>query len=163
MSVCCYLAVELSKFGGNFLIVKKLIPSCCYLGTVWPDLAKFCQFCQIFNSLGNFWMVYLVFGKLLYLLWHFYATGQIGIAVNGQRLNNKKPSGHTGLERRQRPSHTLPALAAAAVSQELVPMTWQENVYLFIVLVTPNVGGRQHIWSWSSLVERGETLYRPKW
>ena len=119
---------------------------------------------QYFQSLwAIFWMVYLVFGKLLYLLWHFYATGQIGIAVNGQRLNNKKPSGHTGLERRQRPSHTLPALAAAAVSQELVPMTWQENVYLFIVLVTPNVGGRQHIWSWSSLVERGETLYRPKW
>ena len=32
-------------------------------------------------------MVYLELGKLLYLLWHVYATGQIVIVVNG-RLNN---------------------------------------------------------------------------
>ena len=35
-------------------------------------------------------MIDLVFGKLLYLLWHFYATGLIVIVVNGQRLNNNK-------------------------------------------------------------------------
>ena len=38
-----------------------------------------------------FWMVYLVFIKLLYSHWHFYVTGQIVIAVNGQRLNNNIP------------------------------------------------------------------------
>ena len=32
-------------------------------------------------------MVYLVFGKLVYLLWPFFATAQIFIVVNGQRLN----------------------------------------------------------------------------
>ena len=31
-------------------------------------------------------MVYIVFGKLLYLLWHFYATEQIVIVANVQRL-----------------------------------------------------------------------------
>ena len=33
-------------------------------------------------------MVYLELGKLLYLLWYVYATGQIVIVVNGLRLNN---------------------------------------------------------------------------
>ena len=33
-----------------------------------------------------FWIAYLVFGKLLYQLWNFYATGQIFIVVNGQIL-----------------------------------------------------------------------------
>ena len=33
-------------------------------------------------------MAYLVFGKLLYQLCHFYATGQILTIVNGQRLNS---------------------------------------------------------------------------
>ena len=33
-------------------------------------------------------MVCLVFGKLLYLLWHFYATRPMVIVVNGQRLND---------------------------------------------------------------------------
>ena len=35
-----------------------------------------------------FWMVYLVFGKRLYVLWRFYALAQIVIVVNGQSLNN---------------------------------------------------------------------------
>ena len=35
-----------------------------------------------------FRIAYLVFGKLLHQLWHFYATGQIVIVVNGQRLNS---------------------------------------------------------------------------
>ena len=43
---------------------------------------------QNFKSLwGTFWMGYLAFGKLLYQLWNFYATGQIVIVVNSQRLN----------------------------------------------------------------------------
>ena len=33
-------------------------------------------------------MVYLELGKLLYLLWYVYATGQIVIVVNGLRFNN---------------------------------------------------------------------------
>ena len=37
---------------------------------------------------ATFWIAYLVFSKLLYQLWHFYATGQIVIVVNGQRLNS---------------------------------------------------------------------------
>ena len=44
---------------------------------------------QSFKSLLTiFWMGYLVFGKLLYLLWHFNVTGQIVIVANGQRLKN---------------------------------------------------------------------------
>ena len=47
--------------------------------------------CQKFQSLwAIFWMSYLVFGKLLSRLWHFYATGQIFIVVNGQRLHSNK-------------------------------------------------------------------------
>ena len=33
-------------------------------------------------------MVYFVFGKLLYQLWYFYASGQIIVAVDGHRLNS---------------------------------------------------------------------------
>ena len=49
---------------------------------------------QILRKIGkkclwaNFWIVYFVFGKLFYPLWHFYASGQIVIAVNGHTLNN---------------------------------------------------------------------------
>ena len=35
-----------------------------------------------------FWMAYFEFDKRLCLLCYFYATGQIFIAVNGQRMNN---------------------------------------------------------------------------
>ena len=56
--------------------------------SVCPDVAKFRHFGNDFKSLGNFWIAYLVFGKLLYQLWHFFATGQIVDVVNGQRLNN---------------------------------------------------------------------------
>ena len=34
-------------------------------------------------------MVYLVFGKILILLWQFYPNGQVFIVVNGQILNKK--------------------------------------------------------------------------
>ena len=50
------------------------------------------SFQKLFNlvilSLAIIWMAYLVLGKLLYQFWHCYATGQIVIVVNGQRLNS---------------------------------------------------------------------------
>ena len=47
--------------------------------------------CQNFESLwAIFGMSHLVFGKLLSRLWHFYATGQLVILVNGYRLNSNK-------------------------------------------------------------------------
>ena len=52
-------------------------------------LATFHQFGKKLKVFGQFvWIAYLVFGKLLYQLWHFYATGQIFIVVNGHRLNS---------------------------------------------------------------------------
>ena len=51
-------------------------------------LGDFCQRGEILKVFGQlFGMAYFVFGKLLYPLWHFYATGQIFIVVNGQRWN----------------------------------------------------------------------------
>ena len=50
---------------------------------------KISPLCQNFKSLwAIFWMFYLVFGKLLSQLWHFYATVQIAIVVNGNLLNH---------------------------------------------------------------------------
>ena len=37
---------------------------------------------QLLKVFGQFLRAYLVFGKLLHQLWHFYATGQIVIVVN---------------------------------------------------------------------------------
>ena len=46
-----------------------------------PDLAKFRHF-------GKILMVYLVFGKILILLWQKrFTIGQVFIVVNGQTLN----------------------------------------------------------------------------
>ena len=55
--------------------------------TIFGEILPLWQ--KIWDFLGNFLMVYVAFGQLLYLLWHFYATGQIVIVVNGQRMNNK--------------------------------------------------------------------------
>ena len=57
---------------------------------MWPDLAKFRHFGKILSLWAIFWMSYLVFGILLYYLWHFYATGQIFVVVNDQILNSYK-------------------------------------------------------------------------
>ena len=66
----------------------------CFLYTllataVWPDLAKFRR---IGNKIKSLWPIFriahLVFGKLVYQLWHFYATGQILIVVSGKILNS---------------------------------------------------------------------------
>ena len=47
------------------------------------------RFGNILKVFGQYlWLVYLIFDKLLYQLWHFYAIAQIVIDVNGQRLNN---------------------------------------------------------------------------
>ena len=43
----------------------------------------------------TFWMAYLVFGKPMHHVWHFYATGYIVTDLNGQRLkSNKTISSH---------------------------------------------------------------------
>ena len=53
------------------------------------SVTKFGQFGKILKAFGQFfWMVYLIFGRLLYQLWHFYVNGQIVIVVNRQRLKN---------------------------------------------------------------------------
>ena len=36
----------------------------------------------------------IVFGKLLYLIWHLYAIEEIFIVINGQTLNNNMATGH---------------------------------------------------------------------
>ena len=56
--------------------------------SVWPDLAIFCQLGKILKIFGNFMKVYLVFGKLLNLLWkNQCAFGPIYVVVNGQILS----------------------------------------------------------------------------
>ena len=57
---------------------------------VWPDLAKFCHFGKIQQSLRHFRYSFdLVFGKLLYLLKKFFMLlGQISYDVNSQRVKN---------------------------------------------------------------------------
>ena len=39
--------------------------------TLWPDLAKFCNFGEHFKILGNFLSVSFIFGKIVNLLWTF--------------------------------------------------------------------------------------------
>ena len=48
------------------------------------------QIWRNFKSIWAFRKVNLEFGKLLRQLWYFYATGQIVIVVNDQRLKNNK-------------------------------------------------------------------------
>ena len=49
-------------------------------------------FRRIGNKIKSLWPIFriahLVFGKLVYQLWHFYATGQILIVVSGKILNS---------------------------------------------------------------------------
>ena len=50
---------------------------------------KYSHFGNILKALVNFLRVYLVFGKILNLLWPlFYVNGPIFTVVNGQILNN---------------------------------------------------------------------------
>ena len=52
-----------------------------------PDLAKFHHLGKILIGFGTFKIVYLVFGKILNLLWQIaYAIGQMFININGQTL-----------------------------------------------------------------------------
>ena len=62
------------------------------LGGKFIDLYQCVQMWQNFATLAMilslweiFWIAYLVFGKLLYQLWHFYTARQIVIVVKGQR------------------------------------------------------------------------------
>ena len=60
---------------------------CSLLGCSVTKIGKISPLWQNLRSLRLFWMVYLVFGQLLYLLWHLYATELIVSVVNGQILN----------------------------------------------------------------------------
>ena len=75
------------------------LPSCsrfvrlyCFVSCVhylwFYDLLSVTRFGEIWLNLNSlwaiFWIAYLVFGIVLYHLWHFYATGQIVKVVNGQ-------------------------------------------------------------------------------
>ena len=56
---------------------------------VWPDLAIFRHFGKTLKVLCNFSRIYLLFGKILNLLWQILCTfGQILIEVNDQNLEN---------------------------------------------------------------------------
>ena len=56
------------------------------------SVTRFGEILQLWQNCKSVWaifgMAYLVFGKLLHQLWHFYAKLQIFIVVNGQRLNS---------------------------------------------------------------------------
>ena len=55
-------------------------------------MTKFGEILPLWQNLKNPWTVYLVYGKILSLLWQFlYAVGQIFIAVNGQMMKNDLP------------------------------------------------------------------------
>ena len=63
-----------------------------YLLPVWPDLPKFGHIWLYFKSLWQYFDVFLVSGRILNLhLQCFYASGQIFVVVNGQKL---KKSSH---------------------------------------------------------------------
>ena len=52
-------------------------------------MAKFRHFGKIFKVLGNFGGIYLLFGKILDLLWQvLFVIGQIYVHLNGQMLKN---------------------------------------------------------------------------
>ena len=62
-----------------------------YHSLISPAVTRFDEISQLwqnFKSLCNFLLFYIIFGELLYQLWHFYAIRQIVIVVNVQRLNN---------------------------------------------------------------------------
>ena len=67
-------------------------PSCSrrtYSASVWPDLAKFCNFGKSLQVFGKFLIVYFLFVKMLSLLWQTcYIIGLIFIVANGQILKN---------------------------------------------------------------------------
>ena len=90
-------AKTLDSFCGRATFVPFLTPEDQSLKEVRPSIGcsvtrfgEILPLWKIFKSLWEiFGMVYFEFGKQLYLLYvTFYATKQIFIVVNGQRLNN---------------------------------------------------------------------------
>ena len=76
-------------------------------------MTRFGEILQLWQNFKSLWAIFglfiLLFGKLLYQLWHFYAAGHIFIAVNGQILNSDiVPSGHTGTTERMNEASTCP-------------------------------------------------------
>ena len=79
---------------------------------IWQNFATLAQFKSLW---AISWMVYFVFGKLLYPLWHFYASGQIVFAVNGHTLNNNIAVwSHWLVKSKQNLSYLLPEDATFA-------------------------------------------------
>ena len=55
--------------------------------SVWPDLAKFRHFGTILKVLGKILRDYLIFGKILILLWQkCFTIGQVLVVVDGKIL-----------------------------------------------------------------------------
>ena len=67
------------KYRKTFLAVTNSVTRLGEISQLWQNLKRFWAI---------FWMDRLVLGKLSYLPWHCYATVQIVIFENGQRLNN---------------------------------------------------------------------------
>ena len=52
---------------------------CVSYATVWPDMAKFRQVGKILKVFGQFFGWLIVFGKLLYQIWHFLLLGKFSL------------------------------------------------------------------------------------
>ena len=65
--------------------------------SVWPDLAKFRHLGKFSKTTGKLLWSYLVFGKVLNLLWQFLITFRpFCAAVSSQIMKKIELSGHTG-------------------------------------------------------------------
>ena len=61
----------------------------CCCEKVWPDIARFRHFGEIFKVLGNYSRVYFLLGTILNLLSQILCTfGRIFVDLNGQLLKN---------------------------------------------------------------------------
>ena len=80
-----HTACDLNRLMPRMTTIFNEIWSACSV-TRFGEISPLCHNFKSFWAI--FWMVYLVFGKFFYPLWHFYITGHIAIAVNGQRWNN---------------------------------------------------------------------------
>ena len=94
---------------------------CQWVDSVQPDLAKFRHFGTILKALGKFLMVYLVFGKILIILWQkCFNIGQVFIVVDGQILKNNFGISSHWVDL----NHRSQVLAAATLPTEPQPLPW---------------------------------------
>ena len=106
-----------SRFGwGSVEVRSKILPSARMPGkvlvvfqlklcersnfTVWPDWAKFRQLGKILTVFVNFFMAYLVFGKIFILLWYtFCYWAKLYCCTSWPNIEQIiQPSSHTGVE-----------------------------------------------------------------